>query len=173
MGHESKYTIEGIEAVEAQIRHLVEDAGYLQVWDRTDRSKEHQVGRFNFTATDAQPFLDTPAPEVPDGDADGDLRTWDDFESFEDEPGEPESPAVDCSGGVPPSQMAEAGIRWLRQLLEVNTVGEEWARFRTRIYAPKGAKTLHTATVVVHNHNAAADDNYGIKALSAEKRYAS
>ncbi len=97
-----------------------------------------------------QPFLDAAAPETPEVDDDADLRTWDDFEVCQDEPGE-----VDCTGGVTSEQIAEAGIRWLRQLLEVNTVGEEWARFRTRIYAPKGAKTLHTATVVVHNDNAA------------------
>lgn len=145
MGHD-KYVFEGIEPVEERIRRLDQDAAYVQVWDRTDRSNEQNLGRFDLTPSDALPYLDDPA-EPPELDEDED--PWgmgeDELEAYE-----PEAPA---SGSLDLDQehINQAAVRWLRELAISNTVGEAWARYRVRVYGPKGTKTLHTGTFIVRN----------------------
>ena len=151
MGHD-KYVFDGIEPVEERIRRLDQDAAYVQVWDRTDRNNEQNLGRFDLTPSDALPYLnDRVEPEELDED-EVPLDLWDvedGLDEFDDEQPAPVSSRLDLTQ----RQIAEAAIRWLRELAISNTVGEEWARYRVRIYGPKGVKTLHTGTFVVRNHD--------------------
>ena len=152
MGHD-KYVFDGIEPVEERIRRLDQDAAYVQVWDRTDRKNEQNLGRFDLTPSDALPYLDDPLEpaELDQAEDDVDNDPWgmgEDLDELEDEePPRRASSTMDMT----PRQIAEAAIRWLRELAISNTVGEEWARYRVRIYGPKGMKTLHTGTFVVRN----------------------
>jgi len=150
VGHD-KFAFERIELLEARIRRLAKDAAYVQVWDRTDRKNEQNLGRFDLTETDALPYLaervqPTLAPDEDDDPYEGAFGEYDDLEEDDEEPDpgpSDEPPTLD--------QIAEAAIRWLRELAVSNTVGEEWCRFRAKVFGPKGMKVLHTGTFIVRN----------------------
>jgi len=155
VAHE-RNVFEGIERIEARIRRLDEAAAYVQVWDRTDRKNEQNLGRFDLTPSEALPYLDDPW-DIPQEEVE--VEEEDSFD-FEDEYGEPDEedeppPVQPASAFGKPTfeQITEAACRWLRELAANNTVGEQWARYRVRVYGPKGMKVLHTGTFVVKNED--------------------
>ena len=157
MGRE-KFSFESIEPLEDRIRRLDQDAAYIQVWDRTDRTNEQNLGRFDLTETDALPYLDEryqpeSHPDDDDEPADpyeGSFGEYDDEEEPEDEEPAPRRRA----GAMPtPREIAEAGCRWMRELAIGNTVGEAWCRYRVKVYGPKGVRVLHTGTFICRNHD--------------------
>lgn len=147
MGRE-KFGFESIESVEGRIRRLVHDAAYVQVWDRTDRNNELNLGRFDLTESDALPYL-SEAASSPHLEEDFDEEGPSELYEEEDAPhqrgryGEP----------VSPEAIGDAACRWLREMAVSNTVGEAWCRFRVRVYGPKGIKVLHTGTFICRNHD--------------------
>ena len=152
MGHDN-LSFERLEPLEDRIRRLARDAAYVQVWDRTDRKNEQNLGRFDLTATDALPYLaerfrpPEPEPEEEDDPFGGAFGEYDELEADEEEPDdEPEPPSRER---ITAELIAEAACRWLREISVNNTVGEEWCRYRARIYGPKGMKVLHTGTFIV------------------------
>jgi hypothetical protein len=154
VGHE-KFSFERIEPLEDRIQRLSKDAAYVQVWDRTDRKNEQNLGRFDLTESDALPYLTEriqPAllpmdDEEPADPYEGSFGEYDDLE--EDEP-EPQRAASE-----PPSllEIAQAACRWLREIAISNTVGEDWCRYRVKVFGPKGMKVLHTGTFICRNHD--------------------
>jgi len=52
------FTLVGVEHIEARIRHHAKEIAYLMVWDRSDRSTEETVGRFELEDRNAQPYLE-------------------------------------------------------------------------------------------------------------------
>ena len=152
MGHD-KYVFDGFQPVEERIRRLDEDAAYVQVWDRTDRKNEQNLGRFDLCPSDALPYLDDPVDPVgldeeEDDVADDPWGMSEDLDELEDdEPLQRASSTLDLT----PRQIAEAAIRWLRELAISNTVGEEWCRYRVKAFGPKGTKVLHTGTFICRN----------------------
>jgi len=55
------FSFEDIEFVEARIQHLAPKIGYLVLEDRTDRSAEERMGRFDFDEAHAEPYLEDAA----------------------------------------------------------------------------------------------------------------
>ena len=87
VGHD-KFAFERIELLEARIRRLAKDAAYVQVWDRTDRKNEQNLGRFDLTETDALPYLTervqpTLAPDEDDDPYEGAFGEYDELEEDE------------------------------------------------------------------------------------------
>ena len=158
MGHD-KFSFERIEPLQDRIQRLARDAAYVQVWDRTDRKNEQNLGRFDLTETDALPYLaDRAEPallpmEEDDGPADpfeGSFGAYDDLEPDDEEESEPlrrdDKPPT-------PLEIAQAACRWMRELAIGNTVGEAWCRFRVKVFGPKGMRVLHTGTFICRNHD--------------------
>ena len=99
------FSFEDIEFVEARILSLATRIGYLVLEDRTDRSAEERMGRFDFDEAHAEPYLEDaaahpagvlPKTRVSSPDDDDD----DDRDSSDDEPDdeEPEDEEEDDGG---------------------------------------------------------------------------
>ena len=152
-----KFTYEGLAPLEDRIRRLDEDAAYVMVWDRTDRSNEEQLGRFDLTLADALPYMEPPPRAVPEDDEpadpfDGDLDDYDEDDDEDDDEPEPEPWAADDD--VPQvRRIAEAACCWVRDIARRNTVGEPWRRFRLKVYGPKGVKVVDSGTFICRNHD--------------------
>jgi len=127
-----KFSYEGLKAIDGRIRRLSTEAGYLVIQDRTDRRQDDTLARFNLTAEDAAAYLDLPT--VFDDDYD------------------PDDPSE-----ITHEMICEAAAAWVRDVAERNTVGEEWRRFRVRVYAPKGIRLMDSAQFVCRNHEADLD----------------
>jgi len=113
------------------------------VWDRTDRDKEQGVGRFDLNLREALPYLPkdaTPEPTV-------EHTRFGTYDEFDDDESEFEASEEQAQW----KQVVEAACVWLRDITANNTHGEEWCRYRVRIYGPKGMRVLHTATFVVRS----------------------
>jgi len=153
VGHD-KFSFERIEPLQDRIQRLAQDAAYVQVWDRTDRKNEQNLGRFDLTATDALPYLTERAQPAPlemddDGPADpyeGSFGAYDELEEDLEDPEPHYEPPT-------PLEIAQAACRWMRELAIGNTVGEAWCRFRVKVFGPKGMKVLHTGTFICRNHD--------------------
>jgi hypothetical protein len=152
VGRES-YVFEGLDEIEGRIRRLCDDISYLALSDRTDRSQEEQLGRFDFSRKDALPYLEQggePEPaETSEEASEEDPR----FEQEDDEPEDEESSDGDPSGAEEPGAFADAACLWLRDIARRNTVGEPYRRFRLKLYGPKGLRVLDTATFVCRNND--------------------
>lgn len=154
MGHD-KFSFERIEPLEDRIQRLARDAAYIQVWDRTDRKNEQNLGRFDLTESDALPYLTERVKPalLPVHDEEEPADPFDAYDALEEDDEEP--PSTFTRGAhepVTPEQIAKAACRWMRELALSNTVGEEWCRFRVKAFGPKGTKVLHTGTFIVRNH---------------------
>ena len=140
-----RFVFEGLAEIEGRVRRLCAEVGYLAISDRTERSHEEPLGRFDFTSKDALPYLEqdeTSGP--PDGEDDNDWLEEEEAEP-EADPTEPETTPADAR------VFAEAGCRWLRDIAKRNTVGDPYRRFRVRVYTLKGARVLDTASFVCKN----------------------
>ena len=150
--------------MERRLRRASPDASHLMVWDRTERDREENLGRFDLTAEDALPYLDPdwpgsfdlsdPEPEEDEDERDEDGELADAFERDEEPERDerPEPPALKPRD-VTRQQIAEAACRWLRDLAERNALGESFKRFRVRIYGPKGMRTLDSGTFVCRDED--------------------
>jgi len=142
--------------MERRLRRASPDASHVMVWDRTERSREENLGRFDLTAADALPYLD---PDWPSTD---ELR--DEDQDLADVFAEPEDPQpVPRTTNVGPEQVREAACRWLRDLAERNALGEAFKRFRVRIYGPKGMRTLDSGTFTCR------DEDHDLDALVVQQ----
>lgn len=157
---DERYTFEGLEAFERRLRRVAREVGYLVVWDRTDRRQEDTLGRFELTIDDALPYLEG-AEELFDPDEDDlDLEREVDEEAFapeEEDDGESvPAKALRLLGREPgAADFAVAALRWVRDIASRNMGGSEIRRFRVRAYAPKGLRTVETASFAVRDEDAA------------------
>jgi len=160
-----KFSYQGLDPIADRIRRNAEDIGYLVVVDRTDRKHAETLGRFDLTEEAAQPYLEGEPDEEdeefegylarPMGviDEDEDLDDEDDDqEESEPEPPEPAEPGDD-RGPMPMSLVAEAAIRWVKDIAARNTVGEEWRRYRVKVFGPKGIRQIDSGQFVCRNHD--------------------
>ena len=93
------FSFQGLESIEARVLKLAPDIAYITLLDRTDRTKDDRLGRFNFNEGHAEPYLaaaagnpsfgmplTTPSTsEVPDDESDGDDGDLEDVETDEAE----------------------------------------------------------------------------------------
>ncbi len=139
----------GLDLIEAAIRKLGARASYLNLQDRTVRGADQSVGRFDFDATSAAPFLEPPANDAAGSD-DAPADPFDD-----------DLPDVGPDGAerpdLAPAAIAEAACRWVRQTAMQNTIGEVSRRFRIRVFGPKGEDLLFSGTFLCRNDEAEDD----------------
>ncbi|MCB9765625.1 MAG: hypothetical protein H6739_37975 [Alphaproteobacteria bacterium] len=139
-----RYTFEGLESVFDAIREHAEDIHYLTLYDRTDSYNEDTLGRMVFDPQRAAPWLGArPKPEEPDDAGLFDIPLEDEEEEvIPDEP-------------IDPDRYVEAACTWVREMALRNMVGEEWGRFRVRLYGAKGYQKLGSARFTVRDtrHN--------------------
>jgi hypothetical protein len=151
VGRES-YVFEGLDEIEGRIRRLCGDISYLALSDRTERNQEEQLGRFDFTAKDALPYLEQGHEADPDGSSEEPEEDGA-FALDEAEPDEPDEEVSEEEEDSPENRkaFAEAGCLWLRDIAQRNTVGEAYRRFRLKVYGPKGLRVVDTASFVCKN----------------------
>jgi len=113
-----QFALDGFDELSERIARVADDAGYVVVWDRTERETKNKLGRFDVSEENAWKYLDE--PEVLDHDF-----------------GEPVLP----EGG-----MGDAIIRWLQGLALGSMDGRDLGRFRVRVYGPKASAILDTAS---------------------------
>lgn len=143
-----KFSFDGLESIEDRIRRRAEEISYIAVWDRTDRTKEEPLGRFDFTPDEAIAWMER-APDPTDEEDEEEDNGVD--PAFEDDA---PSELADASGPRAPSMadLAECACNWLRDLAIRNTLGEPRCRFRVRICGPKGLSTLDSGQFACKNH---------------------
>ncbi|MCB9759102.1 MAG: hypothetical protein H6739_04620 [Alphaproteobacteria bacterium] len=135
------FIFEGFEGVCARIHRRAQDGGYLVLHDRTDSRSEDTLARFDFTVEGARHHL--AERHLPQRDPDEDIYG----------PPRTESPLAEAIGQVTMDDIKEAACAWLRETAEHNTVGEQWRRFRVRLYGPKGISKLDSAQFIVRNED--------------------
>ena len=153
-----QFSFQGLDAIAERIRRAAEDIGYLVVQDRTDRKQDETLGRFDLTEADAGPYLHDALNNDEDGpfgpsfdDREEDADEPPDDEEEEDDPDTPSwRPGADP---VPMAELAEAALRWVKDIASRNTVGEEWRRYRVKVWSPKGHRLLDSGQFVCRNHN--------------------
>ena len=155
-----RYTFEGLEPIEKHLRRKAADIGYVVLWDRTDRTSEETLGRFELDLADALPYLEDDEDLLDDGfdeDEDEDHDDADGEAEEEPAPGDGhahERRALRLLGRVPgPADFAHAAGRWLRDLAARNTLSEPLRRFRMRAYSPKGARVLYTGSFLCRDED--------------------
>lgn len=166
-----RYTFDGLDTFDKRLRRVAKDVGYLVVWDRTDRRQEDTLGRFELTLRDAFPYLED-AEDLVDRDDGGDEEEEDDDpDPFGmgvpvEEPDDERTldlRAHRLLGRTPgAADFAVAAARWVRDIASRNMGGDEVRRFRVRAYAPKGLRTVETASFSVRDDDADA----GLPALA-------
>jgi hypothetical protein len=138
-----RFTFEGLEEIERRIRRRAENIGYLTLTDRTERSAEEPLGRFDFTAADALPYLE------PGDDDEDDEPTGDDDEPTDDDT--PPSALAAVSVDPDAAAIANAACRWLRDIATRNTFGEPYKRFRVRAYGFKAIRVVDSGSFLCRN----------------------
>jgi len=154
-----QFSFQGLDPLAERIRRAAEDIGYLVIQDRTDRKQDETLGRFDLTEADAAPYM---ADAAYDGDEDeGDEDTFahhlgvgeDLDEPPDDEDDGDPPPWRPGAEPVPMAELAEAAIRWIKDIASRNTVGEEWRRYRVKVWSPKGHRLMDSGQFVCRNHN--------------------
>ena len=184
------FSFEGLEPIETRIIKLAPKLGYLILTDRTARTTEDRVGRFDCDEGSAEPYLadalgheghgssDESSPPSEDEDPEEDdsgeeepSESADDDEGdpgwpieFEDDPVERAHP----TGPLTERQIARAACRWMRDCAARNTVGDPMRRFRVRIYGPKATEKLDSGSFVCRNQEYA--DEVDVEAADAAVR---
>ncbi len=151
-----KFSYQGLDPIADRIRRNADDIGYLVIVDRTDRARGETLGRFDLTEECAHPYL--AGDEEPDEEFEGYLARpmseLEDDEDLEDDDEDSLTPEPEEDGGpVPMAAIAEAAIRWVKDIAARNTVGEEWRRYRVKVFSPKGARQLDSGQFVCRNHD--------------------
>jgi hypothetical protein len=165
-----RYSFDGLEAFSKRIRRVAKDVGYLVVFDRTNRHQEDTLGRFELCLRDAYPYLED-ATELRDDAEDEDDESLG-IEDGDPDDEAPEEDADDDDGADVPEEklatraerllgrtpgaadFAVAAMRWIEDIATRNMGGDEVRRFRVRAYAPKGARTVETASFTVTDEEA-------------------
>jgi len=158
-----KFSYQGLDPIADRIRRSADDIGYLVVVDRTDRKHAETLGRFDLTEESALPYIEGEPDDEDEefegylarpmgvDDDDEDLDDDDDEEPEADPPDPPEP--RDDRGPMPMSLVAEAAIRWVKDIAARNTVGEEWRRYRVKVFSPKGIRQVDSGQFVCRNHD--------------------
>ena len=159
-----KYSFEGLDPIERRIMRLAPDIGYVILLDRTDYENEDKLGRLDLTEDATEPWREE-APTVDTaawsglrgvagggGDRDGDEEEPSDPYEEEDEPEDEPEEAAEPREPLPMSVLAESSCRWIRDVAVGNTVGEQFRRFRVKVFAPKGHRMLFSSQFVCRNH---------------------
>ena len=151
-----KFSYQGLDPIADRIRRSADDIGYLVVVDRTDRKHAETLGRFDLTEESALPYIEG-EPDDEDEEFEGYLARpmgVDDDDEQEPEAEAPDPPEPrDDRGPMPMSLVAEAAIRWVKDIAARNTVGEEWRRYRVKVFSPKGIRQVDSGQFVCRNHD--------------------
>ncbi len=150
MQYGDQFTFEGLEPIEKRFLARAHGAAYLVVKDRTVSEQEESLGRVDLTEADIAPYMpDALSSMLDDGSGwSEDEPPWDDEEpSDDDEAPEPEP----ASSGISPDQMMRAALRWVREVAIRNTTGEQYRRFRVKLYSPKAVDVLASGQFVCRN----------------------
>ena len=158
MNRES-FSFEGLEPLEDRIRRLSRDAAYLVIQDRTIPRKDETLARFDLNEASAFPYVDedlVTEPPSEDDDEPADPYDEDDDAEIVHEDDEP-SPWAPARSRQRPELSWELVLRgaclWVRDVAVRNTVGEEYCRFRVKVYGPKGTRMLDSGQFVCRNHD--------------------
>jgi hypothetical protein len=155
---DERYVFEGLDGLGGLLRRKAKDIGYLAIWDRTDRTTEEPLGRFDFTVEDALPYLvrDEDLDDAPDDDDDL-ADEPDDDDGPPDPSDDPAARALRAFGRQPgPADFAIAAVRWVRDIAVRNMGGDELRRFRLKVYLPKGVRALDTRSFACRDDDASA-----------------
>ena len=158
----ARYVYEGLDDIAERLRRNAADIGYIVLVDRTDRRHSETLARFDFDEGTALPYLtDEDEPETDGGyqrlflgplddedEVDDDLEDEDDDDDADDD--EPAWAPGD-RGPVPMAFIADAAVRWIKDLAARCTVGERYRRFRVKVCSPKGARQLDSGQFVCRN----------------------
>jgi hypothetical protein len=138
-----RFTFEGLDEIERRIRRRAEHIGYLTLTDRTERSAEEPLGRFDFNAADALPYLEPGDDDAEDDEVEGDDDNGDDDAA----------PSALAAASVDPgaADIANAACRWLRDIATRNTYGEPYKRFRVRAYGFKAIRVVDSGSFLCRN----------------------
>ena len=124
---------DSLEPIEKRIRQVRNDIGYISISEVIDRKHYEPLGRIDFNESDLAPYL---LDEELDDDEDND-----DIEEAGQLPDLVAAP-------IPVDQAlrhADAGCRWVREMVASNMNGQEEGRFRLFVWRPKGETILFTA----------------------------
>jgi hypothetical protein len=156
MVQDERFVFEGLETLGGILRRKAKDIGYLAIWDRTDRTTEEPLGRFDFTEEDALPYLVRGQDLAGADDEDEPLS-----DEPDDDPPDPPTAAYDLAharhafGRTPgPADFALAAERWVREIAIRNMGGDALRRFRLKTYLPKGVRTLDTMSFACRDEDA-------------------
>lgn len=132
-----RFSFEGLTAIEQRLVRLADRVDYIVIQDRTDSKKDETLGRFDFNAHSAMPYLG----EGPD-------ESEDEDEPFDDWDEEPEDDGTELSR----KQIAEAACRWIRDIAQRCCIGERYVRFRIKAWGPKAFRMVDSGQFVCRNH---------------------
>lgn len=124
---------DALEPIEKRIRQVRNDIGYISISEVIDRKHYEPLGRIDFNESDLAPYLLDQA--IDDDDEDND-----DIEEGDALPDLVAPSPVDEA-----LRQADAGCRWIREMVASNMNGQEEGRFRLFVWRPKGEQILFTA----------------------------
>jgi len=152
------FSFEGLEPIEDRIRRLSPDAAYLVIQDRTIPRKDETLARFDLNEASALPYIEDEPSEEPLEDLveddDGPADPYDEEEEEDDDAPTWDPPSSRQRASLSRELILRAACLWIRDVAVRNTVGEEYCRFRVKVYGPKGARMLDSAQFVCRNHDA-------------------
>lgn len=129
-----RLAFDALEPIEKRIRQVRNDIGYISISEVIDRKHYEPLGRIDFNESDLAPYL-----------LDEELDD-DDEEDNDDEDGDALPDLVAAPIPVDEAMRhADAGCRWVREMVEGNMNGQEERRFRLFVWRPKGEQILFTA----------------------------
>ena len=97
--HAEDFSFQGLETIESRILKLAPDIAYITLLDRTDRTKDDRLGRFNFSEAHAEPYLVAAAGNTAIGAVLPTAKTADDDGDEPDEDADEAEPDDDGDGG--------------------------------------------------------------------------
>ncbi len=165
----ARYVYEGLDEIAERLRRNAADIGYIVLVDRTDRRTSETLARFDFDEGSALPYLsDEDDAEtdggyqrlflgpIPDDDPDDDDDRDDDEDEYRDDEEEDDDESAPTwspgdRGPIPMVFIAEAAVRWMKDLAARCTVGERYRRFRVKVCSPKGQRQLDSGQFLCRN----------------------
>lgn len=141
MTYGDQFNFEGFGPIQERFLARVEGAAYLVIKDRTVSEREESLGRLDLTPEQVAPYL-------PDAQLASALtgEEWD-----EDGPADAWEPATTSSEPPSPIETMKAAMRWVREVAIRNTTGEEYRRFRVKLYSLKAMDVLASGQFVCRN----------------------
>lgn len=120
---------DALEPIEKRIRQVRKDIAYITISEVVDRKKYEPLGRIDFNETELAPYAFDAEAEEPEFEEAGQLGDL----------GDPPAP------GDQAMRFADAGCRWIREMVANNMHGQEEGRFRLFVWRPKGDQIIFTA----------------------------